>query len=602
MRAQDQPSTGEKSPETRFDLTPSLEQRQEFVTSTQTDTTSNQFKVQDNNIVVPPLFTNTKMKGTTGDTSSPKYLEMTSPYDSWGLASSSGNRTDLAHMIRSIETGSQPGSDTVAKTVFDTSSGALTLAQVDARPAEIKPPSSPEAPAPADVAPGNDGTKPARNSLSASDVHNQKILEASKSVLDQKVWKGSQFERAVGKGKYGGAASVSVILQNQGYDYAKSASVSQLTNSMIARGWQLVGVNDAKPGDIIFGGKTGTNWRNGGGNGRVGIVGEDGKVHHNNSQTGKWSVSDKQQVFGKEFGDQVWILRPPAEGPQGRPVTREVPHNDNGVDRRRGRNRNYEQPQRQPTNRSEDPNNRDYRDFRGRQNWAGRDEGRYPPQFNESSNILNLKDFNPIEIVKNAIDGLGKALWSLTPFKHSVRNGRLGCAASVSEVLQRSGYDYANHAGVGGLESQLMRNGWQKAPLSSADAGDVVVVGRSRGWRAGGGAAHVGIVGENGSVYHNNSARGQWVRDNLHARFGRGVENFVLKPPTSGAHKIDPRMFTHLNPEPDVNPAPRPAYHNQGESSRHANRRESRGYDSRNYDNEDQSERRGRRHRRSGRH
>lgn len=540
MPPKDQPSTGEKSPEPRFDLTPPLEQRQEFATSIQTDATTNQVKVQDNSLVVPPLFTNMPTDGTIGDTNSPKFLSMTSPYDSWGLETSNRKWTDVAQAIPAA--------------------------------------------------------------LTASDVHNQKILDASKGVVDQKVWKGSQFEKATAKGKYGGAASVSVILQSQGYDYAKSASVSQLTNSMISKGWQLVGVNDAKPGDIIFGGKTGTNWRNGGGNGRVGIVGEDGKVYNNNSETGKWTLSDKQQVFGREFGDQVWILRPPAEGPQGTRVARET-RPEQSVDRPRSRNRNFEQPQR--NNRSEDPNSRDYRDFRGRQNWAGRDEGRFPPQFGESSNIVNLKDFNPIEIVKNAIDGLGKALWSLTPFKHSVSNGRLGCAASVSEVLQRSGYNYANHAGVGGLESQLMQNGWRKAPLSAADAGDVVVVGRSRGWRAGGGAAHVGIVGENGSVYHNNSARGQWVKDNLNARFGRGIENFVLKPPTSGEHKIDPRMFTHLNPEPDVNPAPRPSNQQyQRDNSRHSNRRDngySRGYEPRGQD-EDQMERRGRRHRRAHRY
>ncbi len=163
-------------------------------------------------------------------------------------------------------------------------------------------------------------------------------------------------------------------------------------------------------------------------------------------------------------------------------------------------------------------------------------------------------------ILANAVEGVGQALWALTPFRNSVNNGRLGCAASVSEVLQRSGYNYANSAGVGGLEGQLMRNGWTKAPLSQAEPEDVVMVGRSPGWRAGGGSAHVGIVGENGTVYHNSSSRGQWVKDNLQARFGRGGEMFVLKPPGGGKHSIDPKLFFECNPEPSAQIAPTPRY------------------------------------------
>jgi hypothetical protein len=535
----DQPSfNGEKAPESKINLTPPLEQRQEYATSTQTEQTNNTVRVQDNNLVVPPLFTNLPTDGTPVS-GLPPYLSLTNPYDSWGVDIAGRKWTDVAQAL-------PPEADTRLATAAPAPDrGAITREQIaaDSQTATVAPIADQrlainDTPAVTDRALNT-------QALGANDVHNKKILDTAKDLVGQKVWQGSQFERAAGKGKYGGAASVSHILQGLGYDYAGSASVSQLTNKMIANGWQLVGVNDAKPGDIIFGGKTGTDWRAGGGNGRVGIVGEDGKVYANKSETGRWTASDKQQVFGKEFGDQVWILRPPAEGPQGRPVERQ-PAADTNVGRRRRQDqgRGYQQ---------ENPNYRDYRDFRGRDNWQGRDDGRYPPQYGDS----NSTGFLPFDILKNAIDGLGQALWSLTPFKHSVRGGRLGCAASVSEVLQRSGYRYANHAGVGGLESQLMRNGWRKAPLSAAAPGDVVVVGRSRGWRAGGGSAHVGIVGENGSVYHNSSSRGQWIKDNLQARFGRGMETFVLKPPANGRHQIDPRIFANLNPEPEVNPVPR---------------------------------------------
>lgn len=187
-------------------------------------------------------------------------------------------------------------------------------------------------------------------------------------------------------------------------------------------------------------------------------------------------------------------------------------------------------------------------------------------------------------ILANAVEGVGKALWALTPFRNSVNGGRLGCAASVSEVLQRSGYQYANSAGVGGLEGQLMRNGWTKAPLSQAAPEDVVMVGRSPGWRAGGGSAHVGIVGENGSVYHNSSSRGQWVKDNLQARFGRGGEMFVLKPPADGKHSIDTRLFYACNPEPSAQIAAAPRFwipENQRQQQSGDNQRTARGYQDR---------------------
>lgn len=583
----DQPSpAGDKSSAPKFDFTPPLEQRQEFTESTKTDQPTRQ-NIQDNNLVVPPLFTNVQIDGTIGGTGT-NFLNMTSPYDSWGLEVTKRRWTDIAQTISPAHADKQStvgtSADAARPVVADTSRGAITRSEVEGNVRPIVADASRGEITRTEVdSVGRDAVEkqpPSHGRLSAADVHNQKILDASKNAVGEKVWKGSQFERATVKGKFGGAASVSVLLQNQGYDYAKSASVSQLTKSMIANGWQLVGQNDAKPGDIIFGGKTGTNWRDGGGNGRIGIVGEEGKVYNNDSKTGKWTLSDKQQVFGKEFGDQVWILRPPAEGPQGRPIEREPASPDTTVERRHGRRRGHEQPQQRE--REDNPSSRDYRDFRGRQNWQGRDDGRYPPQY-DRSNDINLSDFNPIEILKNAVDGIGKALWALTPFKHSVNNGRLGCAASVSEVLQRSGYRYANHAGVGGLESQLMQNGWRKAPLSSAQPGDVVMVGRSRGWRAGGGAAHVGIVGENGRVYHNNSARGKWVEDNLHARFGRGMERFVLKPPSNGSHKIDPRSFASRNPEPEVNPAPRQADRRHERGDRREDRREHRGYEPRGY-------------------
>lgn len=511
----DQPSnSGERTPENQINLTPPLEQRQEFMTSQQTDQTSN-VKIQDNNLLVPPIFASVQLDGTVSDTNNLTHLTLTNPYDSWDLHGSGRKWTDVAQSVSAAAS---------AETQVANATSDALIASERTEPLISAP------------------------ATATADAHTRQILDIAKNSEGQKLWKGSPHERAVGNGKYGGAASVSQLLKGLGYEYADSASVSQLTQKMIANGWQLVGANDAKPGDIIFGGKVGTNWRNGGGNGRVGVVGEDGKVFYNNSENGNWSSADKQKVFGSEFGDQVWILRPPTEGPQAAraAVSTRNTSVDTSVDSRR--RSDYSDQNRRPQYESTG-----YRDFSGRDNRPGMNDGHYPTPFDDDTS----SGFNPIEIVANAIRGIGERLWALTPFKSVVRGGRLGCAASVSEVLQRSGYDYAHHAAVGGLERQLMNNGWTKAPLSQAAPGDVVVVGRSRGWRAGGGSAHVGIVGENGTVYHNSSSRGQWIKDNLQARFGRGLETFVLKPPATGRHNIDPRIFANLNPEPEVNPTPR---------------------------------------------
>ena len=139
------------------------------------------------------------------------------------------------------------------------------------------------------------------------------------------------------------------------------------------------------------------------------------------------------------------------------------------------------------------------------------------------------------KLLDAAKGNVGEALWAQGPFRNSVRGGRLGCAASVSEVLQEVGFGYANSAGVGGLSGQLMRNGWTRVPLSQASAGDVVFAGKpGTNWQAGGGNAHIGIIGERGRVYHNSSSSGRWVEADLYGVFNSrrfGNQRWALRPP-----------------------------------------------------------------------
>ena len=136
------------------------------------------------------------------------------------------------------------------------------------------------------------------------------------------------------------------------------------------------------------------------------------------------------------------------------------------------------------------------------------------------------------DIVKAAVDSVGKRMYE--PML-SYSMGRLGCAASVSGVLKEAGYKYANSALVYGLHNQLLKNGWQKLPVSEARPGDVIIGIRRSSWQSGGGGSHIGIVGYNGTTYHNSSARRHWIEDTLARwntrRYPRGV--FVLRPPTN---------------------------------------------------------------------
>lgn len=117
-------------------------------------------------------------------------------------------------------------------------------------------------------------------------------------------------------------------------------------------------------------------------------------------------------------------------------------------------------------------------------------------------------DMNLVELSESA---LNRALWAETSFAGVCRNGDVGCAASVSKVLQEGGYSYANSAGVNDLAGQLASNGWTESGIEGAQPGDVIYAD------GGGTQQHIGIVGvdENGNkvIYNNHSSDGIWHKD-----------------------------------------------------------------------------------------
>lgn len=146
---------------------------------------------------------------------------------------------------------------------------------------------------------------------------------------------------------------------------------------------------------------------------------------------------------------------------------------------------------------------------------------------------INVSDANgKLLALSNGM--VGQQLWAQGKYRNVVQGGNLGCAASVTEVLQKAGFSYASSAGVGNLTDQLKARGWKQLPVSQAQPGDVVY-GHRGNLHAGGGNGHIGIVGENGSVYHNSSRKTTWSHDNLNSVFTRrfGGNTYVLRPPTA---------------------------------------------------------------------
>ncbi|CAN5141892.1 hypothetical protein BH10CYA1_BH10CYA1_37900 [soil metagenome] len=146
------------------------------------------------------------------------------------------------------------------------------------------------------------------------------------------------------------------------------------------------------------------------------------------------------------------------------------------------------------------------------------------------------------KVVAAAAGDVGKQLWAQTPWANAVEGGNLGCAASVSKVLQESGVLGRGEGSAGVLElaSQLQHKGYQKIPITSMSqfhTGDVVY--GSNG--AGSGSSHIGIIGEirDGQVwqYDNSSSKTTWQHRTVQAggsfvpggRFGSNL--YVLRAP-----------------------------------------------------------------------
>ena len=141
-----------------------------------------------------------------------------------------------------------------------------------------------------------------------------------------------------------------------------------------------------------------------------------------------------------------------------------------------------------------------------------------------------VKTSKKIEIA--AKDSLGKEMWG----GFGLKSGHLGCAASVSNVLNKAGVKYIHSAATKYMRNQILKgkikvtehvlkNGGtkpvsDKALLEIAKPGDVLVAFMDPLPRGNiGPKAHCGIMGAGGKVYTNDWNDGKWKYASIHRYF-----------------------------------------------------------------------------------
>lgn len=357
-------------------------------------------------------------------------------------------------------------------------------------------------------------------------VTEKEILAKARSHVGQQVWKGHRHADRLDAGKLADCASVSEILKASGYDYADSANEGNLVSQLMNNGWRLVGVKEARPGDVIYGGKLGTNWKVGTANAAIGIVGEDGKVYRSDNATGKLTLVDSTEAFGAEYGDQVYVLRPPSSRSARQPVDSFRPRTENRTggspespeSQRTGGPADSASPVAWEANRGDQLADRDNPDTNSdtrpgehgsdywREYWKSYWKNYWQEYFRQGSGDRSRERGERIYQAARQMEG--KPVWQSFRHANITENGRLGSAASVSEVLRASGFSYASGHNVATLARTLLSRGWKPVAVNGLRPGDVIYGAKSGDWQQGGGNAQIGVVGEDGLIYANDPATG----------------------------------------------------------------------------------------------
>lgn len=94
------------------------------------------------------------------------------------------------------------------------------------------------------------------------------------------------------------------------------------------------------------------------------------------------------------------------------------------------------------------------------------------------------------DLIALAEKNVGKPVWARTKFASLCKQGILGCAATVSDLLQKSGVPIAGSSNVYGVVNQLADIGWERVKITNKNqfhAGDIV-------YGTKGSQGHIGLI------------------------------------------------------------------------------------------------------------
>ena len=147
----------------------------------------------------------------------------------------------------------------------------------------------------------------------------ERIEDTASAHWGDKLWDG-KYRSVTEDGTLGCAVSVSKVLIESGAvpKLKIKESVGDLDSALRAKGWSEVGkTEEIKPGYVMIGFNSASNWRAGGGNAHVGIVSDSGWVWNNSSRIGlgyfepRWIAEPKDVALRPWKYNKTYALKPP---------------------------------------------------------------------------------------------------------------------------------------------------------------------------------------------------------------------------------------------------------------------------------------------------
>lgn len=158
-----------------------------------------------------------------------------------------------------------------------------------------------------------------------------------------------------------------------------------------------------------------------------------------------------------------------------------------------------------------------------------------PSKGGPSAKSLTASTDDAQSILNAAVAGSGALSTRGDP---GTQGGELACADAVCKILANAGVDIKPTLSTTELQSELVAAGFKKVDPSTPGA---VIISPTQGGRHG----HTGVVGMDGRIYSNSSAKGMWEQnytlDSWNRSFG-GLGVHAYLPAGSGAAASHPSL------------------------------------------------------------